>query len=128
MIAIFFIVEAAAKILALGFVIGKKTYLRDPFNVLDFIIAISALCNFILDRTTKTNINYVKALRALRALRPLRIVSRNEGMRNVVNSLITAIPSLFNVLLICLLFILVFAILGVQLFKGALGSCSDGLM
>lgn len=36
----------------------------------------------------------------------------------VVNALVQAIPSIFNVLLVCLIFWLIFAIMGVQLFNG----------
>jgi hypothetical protein len=43
----------------------------------------------------------------------------------VVNSLLQSIPALINVMLIVLLFLLVFGILGIQLFKGALGNCND---
>jgi hypothetical protein len=61
----------------------------------------------------------------LRALRPLRVVSRNEGIKTVVNSLIQSIPALLNVLLIVLLFLVVSGILGLQLFIGKLGKCND---
>lgn len=47
------------------------------------------------------------------------------GIKTVVNSLLLSIPALMNVLLIILLFLLVFGILGVQLFKGGLGKCND---
>lgn len=81
----------------------------------------------------------MKAFRALRALRPLRMVSKNEGniflevinyigMRTVVNSLIVSIPGILNVLVICLLFYLVFGILGVQLYAGWLSYCNDPAM
>ena len=43
----------------------------------------------------------------------------------MVNSLILSIPALLNVLLIVLLFLMVFGILGIQLFKGKLGNCND---
>ena len=36
----------------------------------------------------------------------------------VVNALVQAIPSIFNVLLVCLIFWLIFAIMGVQMFAG----------
>jgi len=36
-----------------------------------------------------------------------------------------AIPSIFNVLLVCLLFWLVFSIMGVQFFKGKFYKCVD---
>jgi hypothetical protein len=43
----------------------------------------------------------------------------------VVNSLLLSIPSLLNVMLIILLFLLVFGILGVQLFQGGIAWCND---
>jgi hypothetical protein len=44
----------------------------------------------------------------------------------VVNALVQAIPSIFNVLLVCLVFWLVFGIMGVTLFSGRFRSCLDG--
>ena len=41
----------------------------------------------------------------------------------VVNALIQAIPSIFNVLLVCLVFWLIFSIMGVQLFGGRYHKC-----
>nr|XP_043065874.1 sodium channel protein para isoform X44 [Drosophila bipectinata] len=43
----------------------------------------------------------------------------------VVNALVQAIPSIFNVLLVCLIFWLIFAIMGVQLFAGKYFKCED---
>jgi Ion transport protein len=43
----------------------------------------------------------------------------------VVNALIQAIPSIFNVLLVCLVFWLIFSIMGVNLFSGKYGRCVD---
>ncbi|KAH1177213.1 hypothetical protein KIL84_010915, partial [Mauremys mutica] len=65
----------------------------------------------------------IKSLRTLRALRPLRALSRFEGMRVVVNALLGAIPSIMNVLLVCLIFWLIFSIMGVNLFAGKFGKC-----
>ncbi|XP_053115867.1 sodium channel protein type 5 subunit alpha-like isoform X3 [Hemicordylus capensis] len=65
----------------------------------------------------------IKSLRTLRALRPLRALSRFEGMRVVVNALVGAIPSIMNVLLVCLIFWLIFSIMGVNLFAGKFGKC-----
>ncbi len=108
-----FIFEAACKIIVLGFVFGKGTYLRDPWNILDFFIVVVSIFNWILESMSDINISFLRGFRALRALRPLRMVSKNEGMKIVVNSLLTSIPSLINVLLVSLLFFLVFGILGV---------------
>jgi len=43
----------------------------------------------------------------------------------VVNALIQAIPAIFNVLLVCLVFWLIFSIMGVNLFGGRFASCLD---
>lgn len=46
-------------------------------------------------------------------------------MRIVVNALMYAIPSIFNVLLVCLVFWLIFSIMGVQFFGGKFFKCID---
>ena len=46
-------------------------------------------------------------------------------MQVVVNALIQAIPAIFNVLLVCLVFWLIFSIMGVNLFDGRFSSCVD---
>jgi len=46
-------------------------------------------------------------------------------MQVVVNALIQAIPAIFNVLLVCLVFWLIFSIMGVNLFGGRFASCVD---
>lgn len=43
----------------------------------------------------------------------------------VVNALIQAIPAIFNVLLVCLVFWLIFSIMGVNLFSGRYGRCYE---
>lgn len=72
------------------------------------------------------NLKVLRSLRTLRALRPLRAISRWQGMRIVVNALMYAIPSIFNVLLVCLVFWLIFSIMGVQFFGGKFFKCVDG--
>lgn len=48
-------------------------------------------------------------------------------MRIVVNALMYAIPSIFNVLLVCLVFWLIFSIMGVQFFGGKFFKCVNEL-
>ena len=117
----------------MGFVKGKNTYLKDYFNVLDFVVVNISLLNFILNKLNKNNTKikgptFLKAMRALRALRPLKLVSKNEGMKNVVNSLLSSIPKLFNVFLVSLLFYFVFGIIGLEMLMDRFtGYCSDNL-
>ena len=63
----------------MGFIIGEKSYMRNGWNVLDFIIVIISILTWILDRYSNINLGYIKAIRSLRALRPLRALGRNEG-------------------------------------------------
>lgn len=63
----------------MGFAYGKHAYLKDPFNVLDFIIVLFSILNWLLESQSDVSITWVKGFRALRALRPLRMVSKNDG-------------------------------------------------
>lgn len=109
-----FILEALSKIFVMGFCWGKHTYLRDSFNLLDFTIVIISIIDFAFDYVNSNiDISYLRAFRALRALRPLKLVSKNEGMRLIVNSLLNSISGIGNVVLISLLFYTVYGILGV---------------
>lgn len=74
---------------------------------------------------TGTDITYLKALRALRALRPLKLVSKNEGMKLVVNSILASIPNLINVFLISILFYFVFGVLGISILMGKVSFCEQ---
>jgi hypothetical protein len=112
-------------VIAAGFYWTPKSYLKDNWNILDFTIVCFGILTWILESAIETDISFIRGFRALRALRPLRMVSKNEGIKTVVNSLLESIPALMNVMLIVLLFLLVFGILGIQLFKGQLGTCND---
>ncbi|XP_076763446.1 sodium voltage-gated channel paralytic isoform X30 [Xylocopa sonorina] len=118
---VIFFLEMLIKWLALGF----KMYFTNAWCWLDFIIVMVSLINFVASLCGAGGIQAFKTMRTLRALRPLRAMSRMQGMRVVVNALVQAIPSIFNVLLVCLIFWLIFAIMGVQLFAGKYFKCVD---
>ena len=42
-------------------------------------------------------VSSLKALRTFRALRPLRLISRLEGMKQVINTLLKSVPSVATV-------------------------------
>lgn len=100
-------------------------YLRSAWNVLDGFVVAASLLDLvftIMNFDVKT-LQSLKALRALRALRPLRVISKNEGMRLVVNALLASFPSMRNVVLVCSLFLLIFSLIGVNFFKGGFQKC-----
>ncbi|XP_055302528.1 sodium channel protein para isoform X16 [Sitodiplosis mosellana] len=118
---VIFFLEMLIKWVALGF----KAYFNNAWCWLDFVIVMVSLINFVASLCGAGGIQAFKTMRTLRALRPLRAMSRMQGMRVVVNALVQAIPSIFNVLLVCLIFWLIFAIMGVQLFAGKYFKCVD---
>uniref|UniRef100_H2SNA1 Sodium channel protein n=1 Tax=Takifugu rubripes TaxID=31033 RepID=H2SNA1_TAKRU len=114
-----FVLEMFLKWIAYGF----KKYFTNYWCWLDFLIVDVSLISLAANSLGYSDFTAIKSLRTLRALRPLRALSRFEGMRVVVNALIGAIPSIMNVLLVCLIFWLIFSIMGVNLFAGKFGKC-----
>ena len=115
-----FVVEMLAKIIHLGLLWTPNAYLSTAWNRLDgFIVTASIISIF------GSGSPAFRVLRVLRVLRPLRLISRFEGMRLAVTLLFKVMPKVFDVLLIYVVFLDVFAILGVQLFAGKFAAC-DG--
>lgn len=88
---------------------------------MDFIIVVFALVSLFFGGG---GLDKLKILRILRVLRPLRLISRNEGLKLAINSLFLSIPNIMNLMIICLVFVFLFGIIGVNLFKGKNFLCS----
>ncbi|KAL4636203.1 sodium channel protein type 2 subunit alpha-like [Arapaima gigas] len=114
-----FVVEMLLKWVAYGF----SKYFTNAWCWLDFVIVDVSLVSLVASALGYAELGPIRSLRTLRALRPLRALSRFEGMRVVVNALLGAIPSIMNVLLVCLIFWLIFSIMGVNQFAGKFYSC-----
>jgi len=99
----------------------SKAYLRNAWNCLDFFVVIVSILN--LSTGSNSSLKSLKALRALRTLKPLRLISRNDGLKVVVLALMNSIPPLANVLVVCGFGVFIFAILGINFFKGRFYSC-----
>ena len=104
-------------------VVRIPPYFRDLWNVLDFfIVGVSWLC---LLAEMFPALRPLKSLRILRVLRPLRLLARDPGMRLIITALVKVMPSVTEVFGVLLAVMMVFAILSLQLFSDAFGSCSD---
>uniref|UniRef100_A0A5K3EI23 Voltage-dependent L-type calcium channel subunit alpha n=1 Tax=Mesocestoides corti TaxID=53468 RepID=A0A5K3EI23_MESCO len=117
-----FTIEITLKMIAYGFILHEGAFLRGMFNLLDLIVVFVALISFVLENEA---ISAVKILRVLRVLRPLRAINRAKGLKNVVQCVVTALKSIGNIMLVTILIEFVFAVIGVQLFKGKYVSCND---
>jgi len=103
---------------------------------LDFIVVLASVIDFAYSPTLdfsgnesaktdsgNSSLKSLKALRALRALRPLRVISRNEALKLSVNALFSSLAALINVMFISFIFIFIFAVIGINIFKGRFYSC-----
>uniref|UniRef100_A0A3Q1HAQ8 Voltage-dependent T-type calcium channel subunit alpha n=1 Tax=Anabas testudineus TaxID=64144 RepID=A0A3Q1HAQ8_ANATE len=121
-----FVAEMTVKIVALGWCFGDKAYLRSSWNILDgmlvMISVIDILVSLISNSGTKI-LGMLRVLRLLRTLRPLRVISRAPGLKLVVETLMSSLKPIGNIVVICCAFFIIFGILGVQLFKGKFFIC-----
>jgi len=118
-----FFCEMMSKVVSFGFACGEGTYVTNPWNLLDLVIVTVSF--LVLLAEFFPSLESLKTLRILRVLRPLRLLARNPGMRLIIVSLFKSMPAVSNVFGVVIAFQLVFAILGMQLFMGSLGSCTD---
>ncbi|KAM9250199.1 voltage-dependent L-type calcium channel subunit alpha-1F [Cariama cristata] len=126
---IIFTVETFLKIIAYGLVLHPSAYIRNGWNLLDFVIVIVGLFSVILEQAShkpgeahhmsgKPGGFDVKALRAFRVLRPLRLVSGVPSLHIVLNSIMKAMVPLLHIALLVLFVIIIYAIIGLELFIG----------
>ncbi|XP_043572192.1 voltage-dependent L-type calcium channel subunit alpha-1D-like [Chiloscyllium plagiosum] len=118
---IIFTIEAILKIIVYGFLFHPDAYLRNFWNILDFVIVFVGLCTVALEHlslSAKSAGFDVKALRAFRVLRPLRLVSGVPSLQVVLNSIIKAMVPLLHIALLVLFMIIIYAIIGLELFMG----------
>jgi len=118
-----FFCEMMSKVVSFGFACGEGTYVTSAWNLLDLVIVTVSF--LVLLSEFFPMFAKLKMLRILRVLRPLRLLARSPGMKLVIVSLFQSMPAVGNVVGVVLAFQLVFAILGMQIFMGALGTCSD---
>ncbi|XP_032666768.1 voltage-dependent calcium channel type A subunit alpha-1 isoform X1 [Odontomachus brunneus] len=119
-----FCVEASLKILALGFVLHRGSYLRNIWNIMDFFVVVTGIITAFsqgihLDMDLRT-------LRAIRVLRPLKLVSGIPSLQVVLKSIIKAMAPLLQIGLLVLFAIVIFAIIGLEFYSGTLHkTCYD---
>ncbi|XP_077130492.1 voltage-dependent T-type calcium channel subunit alpha-1H isoform X3 [Ranitomeya variabilis] len=120
-----FVVEMTIKVVALGFFSGEHAYLQSSWNVLDGVLVFVSIIDIIVSLASDGAkiLGILRVLRLLRTLRPLRVISRAPGLKLVVETLISSLRPIGNIVLICCAFFIIFGILGVQLFKGKFYSC-----
>uniref|UniRef100_A0A673JRH9 Voltage-dependent R-type calcium channel subunit alpha-1E-like n=1 Tax=Sinocyclocheilus rhinocerous TaxID=307959 RepID=A0A673JRH9_9TELE len=111
-----------------GLILHDGSYFRDLWNILDFIVVVGALIAFALTNNKGRDIKTIKSLRVLRVLRPLKTIKRLPKLKAVFDCVVTSLKNVFNILIVYKLFMFIFAVIAVQLFKGKFFYCTDGSM
>uniref|UniRef100_A0A4W3GQH4 Voltage-dependent R-type calcium channel subunit alpha n=1 Tax=Callorhinchus milii TaxID=7868 RepID=A0A4W3GQH4_CALMI len=120
-----FTFEMVIKMIDLGLIFHEGSYFRDLWNNLDFIVVSGALVAFAFTGTKGKDINTIKSLRVLRVLRPLKTIKRLPKLKAVFDCVVTSLKNVFNILIVYKLFMFIFAVIAVQLFKGKFFYCTD---
>ena len=110
-----FTLECVVKVVAMGFLLDDSSYLKDGWNVMDFVVVVVSLLSNIPGLGSN-----VSALRVIRVLRPLRTLSMFPGMRVLIGTMIRSVPMIANVMLLTVFFFIIFGIFGLLVFMGAL--------
>uniref|UniRef100_A0A8C4YDW3 Voltage-dependent N-type calcium channel subunit alpha n=1 Tax=Gopherus evgoodei TaxID=1825980 RepID=A0A8C4YDW3_9SAUR len=107
-----FCFEAGIKIIALGFVFHKGSYLRNGWNVMDFVVVLTGIL-----ATAGADFD-LRTLRAVRVLRPLKLVSGIPSLQVVLKSIMKAMVPLLQIGLLLFFAIVMFAIIGLEFYMG----------
>lgn len=109
------------KVVAQGFVMHGKSYMRDNWNKLDFIILVSMIELLLTRADDKTGLEggNLTLIRMLRLFRPLRSLNALSSLKFMVSALLRSLGGLVNVFIFLSFVLSIFAILGVNLFCGS---------
>lgn len=121
-----FTIEMFVKVVAAGMFYGHDAYFNSGWNIMDgclVTISIIDLLMSLLSHSSPRIFGILRVFRLLRSLRPLRVINRAPGLKLVVQTLLSSLRPIGNIVLICCTFFIIFGILGVQLFKGTFFYC-----
>ncbi|XP_043790226.1 voltage-dependent T-type calcium channel subunit alpha-1G isoform X2 [Apis laboriosa] len=121
-----FAVEMFIKVVASGMLYGSDAYFTSGWNIMDGVLVIISIIDLsmsLLSSSSPRIFGILRVFRLLRSLRPLRVINRAPGLKLVVQTLLSSLRPIGNIVLICCTFFVIFGILGVQLFKGAFYYC-----
>lgn len=118
--------EALIKLL--GF--GVDGYFRQPWNVFDFIIAVSSVVGAVIDMSAGSSVaewantggtggtaSMLRLFRIVRLFRFFRFLKFAKNLRRLLMTLFLSLPSLLNIFTLFLLMITIFGLVGMSLFK-----------
>jgi hypothetical protein len=121
---VIFTIELFVHACADGFLFTPDAYLRDAWNRMDFIALLILTAGFCVEATASHGL--ARTFRATRAIRPLRLINQFRGTREIFFSTISTVPNILYTAALSLLFVIPFAVYGVNVFAGYFAQCNDG--
>ena len=119
MITAIFIIELAIKVIVYGLIFnGKQSYLRLGWNILDMFIVCSSILGLLYEYSFDNSTQHMELFKMLRILRSLRMISKNEGLKLSVTSLVYSLPGILNVTLVSALCLFLLGIFFLNLLRG----------
>eukprot|EP00818_Percolomonas_sp_WS_P004394 CAMPEP_0117439288 /NCGR_PEP_ID=MMETSP0759-20121206/2489_1 /TAXON_ID=63605 /ORGANISM="Percolomonas cosmopolitus, Strain WS" /LENGTH=1964 /DNA_ID=CAMNT_0005231001 /DNA_START=239 /DNA_END=6133 /DNA_ORIENTATION=+ len=109
------------------FAFGLRDFMLDAFNLLDFLIVLFSWVEniaSIIPGFYKTGA--LSALRIVRLVKIVRLFNSLSGLRKIVNALSRSLTSALMIIALLMLYILIFSLLGMQLYGGKLPKEADG--
>ena len=99
---VIYTMEMVFKIIAMGFVMRAHSYLRDSWNILDFLVVILGWISYVI------SVENVTAIRVFRLLRPLRTINSMPGMSSLVSTILNSLPIMFDIMVLFMFMLVMF--------------------
>ena len=111
-----FLLEMIMKIIGLGF----GNYIKDRYNLFDAVIVIISLVDWAISRIPDLDAgSALNAFRALRLLRMLKLSKSWKALGEILRKTAQSMKDISNFSLLLILFMYIFALLGMELFANA---------
>jgi len=112
-----FICELGFKLIGLG----PVKYFKDKMNYLDCMVVVLSIVEMTILSNSGTNLSAFRSIRIFRTFRVLRVarlLRSMQSMQVIISVLIRSMDSFIYLALLLMLFIFIYALLGMQIFGG----------
>lgn len=113
-----FFFESFIKIISLGLILDKGSFLRDYKNALDLATIGISFLGIIVSQNEA-----LKGIMLIRLWRPLSIIYKRKYIRDLINALISSLYQIINVFIVVFLVWYVFSLIGIQFYHDRFGYC-----
>jgi hypothetical protein len=122
---VIFTLEFFIKIIADGFILGIRAYLKSAWNCIDYIVLISFWVS-VLSLVTN-NYSLISTFGALRALRAFRLLTITKESQTIFHlAVISGAVKILSAALVSLSLLVPFSLWGLNIFNQELSNCADG--